>query len=388
MKVPLIDLIAQYRTIKSEVLREIKRVCDNQAFVLGEHVKGLEEEIAGYCKSKYAVGVGSGTDAILLSLMAAGVGPGDSVITTPYTFFATVSSITRLGARPVFIDIEPDTYNMDADALETLLKRRRRGVKAIIPVHLFGQCAEMGTVNSIARRYGLKVIEDAAQAIGAEYKGKPAGSLGDTGCFSFYPSKNLGGFGDGGMVTTNSKRLADMVRMLRVHGSNVKYYHRFVGINSRLDEIQAAVLRVKLRRLDVWGEKRIANAKRYNGLFLKAAIPQLLSTPVVRPHCRSVFNQYVIRIKMRDELRRFLAKNGIGTEIYYPVPLHLQVCFKGLGYKRGDFPVSEKAAKETLALPIYPEIRAKAQRYVVERIKTFFEGGKIWTIDRPGNASS
>jgi len=377
VKVSLLNLKLQYQSIREEVLREIEKLCDKQSFILGENVAGLENEIAQYCHTKYAIGVASGTDAILLALMAAGVDPGDKVITTPYTFFATAGSIARLNAIPVFVDIDPETFNIDPNKLEDCLKQftvhsSRFTVKAIIPVHLYGQCAEMEPILKLSKKYRLTVIEDAAQTIGAEYKGKRAGSLGDFGCFSFYPSKNLGGFGDGGMVTTNNERLAEKVRILRVHGSKPKYYHKFVGINSRLDEIQAVVLRIKLRHLETWTRKRQEKAETYNFLFKEAGLLNTITLPVIRPNGRHVFNQYVIRVKKRDNLREYLAKEGIGTEIYYPVPLHLQECFRYLGCKRGNLPVSEKAAKETLALPIYPELTPEEQEYVVNKIAEFY----------------
>ena len=379
MNVKLLDLSPQYRSIRREVLQRIKEVCDAQSFVLGKNVAALEEEIGAFCNSRYAVGVASGSDALLLALMACGVGPGDRVITTPYTFFATVSAIVRLGAIPVFIDIDPETYNIDPHGIEEYLKKasRRaavaRSVKAILPVHLFGQCADMKPITALAKKYGLKVVEDAAQSIGAEYRGKRAGSLGNIGCFSFYPSKNLGGFGDGGMVTTNSKGLADKLRILRVHGSKVKYYHEYVGINSRLDEIQAAVLRLKLTRLERWEEGRGKNARRYDRLFKAKGLASMVSTPEVDPDNRSIYNQYVVRVKKRDVLRSHLSAKGVGTEIYYPVPLHLQKCFSEFGYKRGSLPVSEKAARETVALPIYPELTAREQQYVVDTIGEFYK---------------
>lgn len=376
MKVSLLNLNLQYQGIKEEVLKEIGKVCDNQSFILGENVKALEQEIAKYCNAKFAIGVASGTDAILLPLMAAGVGAGDRVITTPYTFFATAGSIARLNAIPVFVDVEPDTYNIDPDKLEHVIKKQsaaqRPRLKAIIPVHLYGQCAEMEPIIKISKKYKLAVIEDAAQTIGATYKGKMAGSIGDFGSFSFYPSKNLGGFGDGGMVTTNSEKLAEKVRILRVHGSKPKYYHKMVGINSRLDELQAAVLRIKLKHLETWTNNRIERAERYDTLFKDAGLSDIVSLPVRRAYNRHVFNQYIVRVKRRDALRDYLAKEGIGTEIYYPVPLHLQQCFKYLGYKKGDFPASEKAARETLALPIYPELVLEEQEYVVKKIAEFY----------------
>lgn len=377
MKVPLLNLKLQYQGIRDEVLKEIEKVCDNQSFILGDNVKGLEQEIAAYCSAKYAIGVASGTDAILLPLMAIGIGYGDRVLTTPYTFFATAGSIARLGAVPVFADIEPDTYNIDPEKLEYAIKKhskaQRAKLKAVIPVHLYGQCAEMEGILKLNKKYGLTVIEDAAQTIGAEHYGNRAGSMGHFGSLSFYPSKNLGGFGDGGMVVTNNEKLAEKVRILRVHGSKPKYYHKFVGINSRLDEIQAAALRIKLKHLQIWENNRMERAKRYYKLFQDAGLSDIISLPVARPYNRHVFNQFIIRVKKRDSLRDYLTKEGIGTEIYYPVPLHLQQCFKYLGYKKGDFPISEKAAKETLALPIYPELTGEEQEYIVNKIYEFYK---------------
>lgn len=375
MKVQLLDLASQYKKIKNEVMREVRQVCDSQHYVLGKNVSGLESEVAAYCGAKYAAGVASGTDAILLALMAAGVKAGDKVVTTPFTFFATAGSIARLGAIPVFIDIHPQTYNIDPDIFERLLKKNAKGIKAVIPVHLYGQCADMAPINRAARKYGIKVVEDAAQSIGAEYRGKKAGILGDIACFSFYPTKNLGCFGDGGMVTTDNARLSDRVRMLRVHGSRVRYYHDEVGMNSRLDEVQAAILRVKLKYLESWTEGRIKNAKRYDRLFLKAGLDEAVRLPYIQEGNRSVYNQYVICAPKRDELRAHLSNAGIGTEIYYPLPLHLQKCFKYLGYKKGDFPVSEKSAKGALALPIYPELKEAEQKYVVSSINEFYTRG-------------
>jgi dTDP-4-amino-4,6-dideoxygalactose transaminase len=343
--------------------------------VLGKNVAGLEEEIAKYCGAKYAVGVASGTDALLLALMAAGVGHGDRVITTPFTFFATVGAIALAGAEPVFVDIDPKTYNMDPECLEAELKRSGKGVKAVIPVHLFGQCAEMDRINRLARKYKFKVVEDAAQSIGASYRGRMAGSLGDMGCFSFYPTKNLGCFGDGGMVTTNNAKLAEKLKMLRVHGSRKRYYHEFVGTNSRLDEIQAAVLRVKLKYLDKWIGERVKNAGRYTALFTKAGLKEV-TLPFIEEGNFSVYNQYVVRVKQRDKLRAYLADKGVSSEIYYPLCLHQQKSFKYLGYKKGSFPQSEKAAKEVLALPIYAELKAAQQKYVVDSIAEFYGAKK------------
>ncbi len=373
MKVALLDLAAQYREIRKEVLAEIEKVCDSQYYVLGPNVAGLEQEIARYSGARYAIGVASGTDAILVGLMACGVGHGDYVVTTPFTFFATAGSIARLGAYPLFVDIDHRTYNISPEAIEHALRKKKTGrIKAIIPVHLYGQCADMSPINRIARNCGAKVIEDAAQSIGAKYKGKMAGSLADIGCFSFYPTKNLGCFGDGGMVTTNNKALAHKVRILRVHGSSKRYFHELVGVNSRLDEVQAAILRVKLRYLDAWTEKRIYNAKRYETLFKGAGLNDIIGLPFVSDANHSVFNQYVIRVKKRDALREFLKEKGVGTEVYYPLALHEQRCFKYLGYKKGAFPETEKAAKEVLALPIYPELGAVEQGYAVGMIAEFF----------------
>jgi len=373
LKVQLLDLAAQYRTIRKEVLEEVKKVCDSQHYVLGANVSGLESEVAAYSGAKYGIGVSSGTDAIVAALMAEGVGPGDKVVTTSFTFFATVGSIARLGAEPIFADIHPDTYNIDPDSLEKVLKKSARNVKAIIPVHLYGQCADMTPIMKVAKKHGISVIEDAAQSIGAEYKGRRAGSIGDYGCFSFYPTKNLGGMGDGGMITTNNARVAERLRMIRVHGSKKRYYHDLVGANFRLDELQAAVLRIKLKHLDAWTEARRVNGHRYDELFTKAGLAgSAVGIPVIQEHCRSVYNQYVVRVKKRDALRKFLAEKGISSEIYYPVPMHLQKCFKGYGFKKGDLPETERAAKEVLALPIYPELKAKAQKQVVDAIAEFY----------------
>ncbi len=371
MKVHLLDLASQYRRVKGEVMKEVKAVCDSQHYVLGKNVAGLEQEIADYCGVKHAVGVASGTDALKLAIKAAGVEAGDRVITTPFTFFASAGAIAIFGAVPVFVDIDPATFNMDPACLEAALKKSSRRVKAVMPVHLYGQCAEMDEIDRISHRYGLQVIEDAAQSIGASYKGRMAGSLGDMGCFSFYPTKNLGCFGDGGMVTTPSARLAQRLRMLRGHGSRKRYYHEFVGTNSRLDELQAAILRVKLKYLEEWTEARIKNAHRYDALFARAGIKEVI-VPVVAPGNRMVYNQYVIRAKKRNALREHLRAAGIGSEVYYPLCLHQQKCFKNLGYRTGSFPVSEKAAKEVLALPIYPELKAAEQKYVVDTIGAFY----------------
>ncbi len=374
-RIPIIDLNRQYNVIACDIEKALRDVFESQRFILGEKVKALEDAIAGYCNVRYGIGVASGSDAILLSLMAIGVGRDDLVITTPYTFFSTAGSIARLGAKPVFVDIDPETFNIDPNRLEDCLKELKvqgSKLKAIIPVHLFGQCADMDRILELASMYGLKVIEDAAQAIGATYRGRMAGGMGDTGCLSFFPTKNLGGFGDGGMVLTNEERLADTIRLLRVHGSSDKYHHILLGCNSRLDEIQAAVLLVKFRYLKEWTEKRRANAERYKRLFEEAGLKEIVKCPVEIDGCLHVYNQFVIRISSRDRLKRFLFERGVSTEIYYPVPLHLQRCFGYLGYKTGDFPEAEKAAEETLALPVYPELDILEQEFIVEKIREFY----------------
>jgi dTDP-4-amino-4,6-dideoxygalactose transaminase len=363
MQTPLLDLKAQYAALRDEIHAAIERVVESQQFILGPEVEALEEEVATYSHCRYGVGVSSGTDALLVSLMAIGLQPGDEVITTPYTFFATAGSIARLGARPVFVDIDPQTYNLDPAKLETAITPRTR---AIMPVHLFGQMADMDPILVVAERHDLYVIEDAAQAIGAEYKGRRAGSLGHLGCFSFFPSKNLGGFGDGGMVVTNDPDLADRVRLLRSHGARPKYYHKVVGGNFRLDALQAAVLRVKLKHLDAWTAVRQRNAERYRQLFTAAGVD--VGLPCDAGYGRHIYNQFVIRSRRRDALMAHLKAHGVGCEIYYPAPLHLQECFADLGYKVGDFPASEQAAQETLAIPIYPELSEAQQETVVRAV--------------------
>ncbi|MDX2151424.1 MAG: DegT/DnrJ/EryC1/StrS family aminotransferase [Bryobacteraceae bacterium] len=367
--VPLLDLRAQHATIRDEILAAVTRLLDAQSLILGEEVKALEREVAEYCGTKYAIGCASGTDALLLALMAFDVGPGDEVLTVPYSFFSTASVIHRLGARPVFVDVLPDTFNMDPALLAEALRRHPKA-KAILPVHLFGACADMDPILELARQYGgIPVIEDAAQAVGAEYQGRRAGSMGAVGCFSFYPSKNLGGAGDGGMLTTDDGELAARLFALRVHGSKVKYVHEWVGLNSRLDALQAGVLRVKLRHLDEWTAARQRNAALYAVLLRDCAAVTL---PVSARHStRHVINQFVIRSARRDALQAHLSASGIGTEIYYPIPLHLQECFRGLGYREGDLPVSERLATEALALPVYPELPEESLRYVAERIGEF-----------------
>lgn len=372
-KIPMLDLKAQYRNLAEETESAVKRVLESQQLILGPEVKDFEREIAAYCQCEYAVGCASGSDALMLALMAFGVGPGDEVITTPFTFFATAGSIIRLGAKPVFVDIDPQSFNMNAEALASAVTAR---TKAIMPVHLFGQCVEMDAVGQVARRAGAAIIEDAAQAIGAEYYGRRAGSLGDVAAFSFYPSKNLGGAGDGGMLTTNRSEVAEELRLLRAHGAKRKYYHDRVGVNSRLDSLQAAILRVKFRYLDDWAAARRANAGRYDGLFDEAGLREngQVTVPSVGAGQHHVFNQYVIRAERRDDLRAHLSGCGIGTEIYYPVPMHLQTCFAELGYTKGDFVEAEKAADEALAIPIYPELTEEDQAYVVSAITRFYNG--------------
>ena len=370
MRVPLLDIPASYETILPDVKKNIDQVIQSGRFVLGPIVEELEEKIATYCETKYAVGVSSGTDALLISLMAAGVGEGDEVITTPFTFFATAGSISRLGARPVFVDIESDTFNIDPSQIDKSITDKTR---AIIPVHLYGQSANMNPILELAQRNNLVVIEDAAQAIGSEYEGRRTGSMGNYGCFSFFPTKNLGGFGDGGMVTMSSEDNYNQIKALRVHGSNLKYYHKLIGGNFRLDALQAGVVLAKLQYLDQWTEKRRKNAQTYNQLFKEKGIADQLILPLeVIP--RHVYNQYVIRVNNnRDELRSFLTENNIFTEIYYPLPLHLQDCFASLEYKKGAFPESEKAANDTIALPIFPELAKEQLVYVTEKINEFIK---------------
>jgi dTDP-4-amino-4,6-dideoxygalactose transaminase len=371
MKIPILDLSVQHAKIATEIQAAVARVLNSQQFILGPEVRELEREIASYCQCAEAIGCASGSDALLLALMACGVGPGDEVITTPFSFFATVGSIVRLGASAIFVDIDESTFNIDTKRIEAAITER---TKAIMPVHLFGQCAEMNDINELAGPNKIAVIEDAAQAIGAEYHGRRAGSLGIVGCFSFYPSKNLGGAGDGGLLTTNDPETAETLRTLRSHGAKKKYYHDRVGINSRLDTLQAAILRVKFRYLDEWAAARRRNAQRYRDLFdeTKLVSSGAVRLPAESPTTTHVYNQFVIRARDRDKLRTYLGERGVGTEIYYPVPLHAQVCFKNLGHQIGDFPESERAAEEVLAVPVYPELTESAQTYVVEAIDSFY----------------
>jgi dTDP-4-amino-4,6-dideoxygalactose transaminase len=361
MKVPLLDLRAQYASIRNEVLDAVGEVLESQVCIGGPRVSELEEKVAAVSGCKYAVGVSSGTDAILAALMCLGIGPGDEVITTPFTFFATAGCIARTGAKPVFVDIDPKTYNINPALIEAAITAR---TKAIMPVHLFGQVCDMDPILEIASRRKLFVVEDAAQAISATYKGRIAGSMGAMGCFSFYPSKNLGAVGDGGMVVTNDQKLHKLLMVMRNHGSEVKYFHQYVGGNFRLDPIQAAVLLVKLPHLNEWSAARRRNAAIYDELFAGSGIV----TPWISPDCVSIFNQYVIRSEYRDDLMEYLKGQGIGTEIYYPVPMHLQECFRSLGYKVGDFPESEKASKQAVALPIYPELTREMLEHVASAV--------------------
>lgn len=390
MQVPLLDLKGQYAPLRAEIEAAIREVCDEQRFVLGPRVAELETKVAAYSHAKHGLGLSSGTDALLLALMALDIGAGDEVITTPFTFFATAGVIARLGARPFFCDIDPATFNLDPEAVRTALAERceLRGdrlvnratggaIKALIPVHLYGQMADMDAFMSIARQHRLAVIEDAAQAIGAALPdGRRAGSIGDVGCLSFFPTKNLGAFGDAGMCVSNDSALHERMRILRVHGGEPKYYHSLIGGNFRLDELQAAVLLIKLKHLDSWTQARQANAEHYDALFRAADLGAAAQIPARVPKSRHIFNQYVIRTPRRDELRAQLAAKGIGTEIYYPVPLHAQQCFAYLGHGAGDFPESQRAAQEVLALPIYPELTVEQREHVVREIEAFFHSSR------------
>ena len=372
MHVPLLDLKTQFQSLRAEIMVEIQAVCDEQGFVLGPRVVAFEESVARYIGSRYAIGCASGSDALLLSLMAMGVKAGDEVITIPFTFFATASTISRLGAKPVFVDIQSDSFNIDPALIERAITPR---TKALIPVHLFGQCADMAAINQIAKRNNMFVIEDACQAIGAAQQGTRAGVLGDTGCFSFFPSKNLGGFGDGGLITTNDKALADSMAMLRVHGSQVRYLHEAIGFNSRLDALQAAILQIKLKYLDQWTEGRRRNAERYRQLFAQAKLTDRVLLPPTVPGNFHVYNQFTVRAPKRDELRTFLKEKGVGTEVYYPLPMHLQNCYRDLGHQKGSFPLSEQAAEEVMSIPIFPELTEVQQSYVVEMMVEFYRRG-------------
>jgi len=368
VQVPLLDLQAQYAPIREEVLAAITRVCDSQRFIMGPEITALERELAALIGVEHAVAVSSGTDAILLALMALGIGPGDEVVTTTYSFFATAGCIRRVGATPVLVDIDPVTYNIDTAAVRASVTARTR---AIMPVHLYGLCADMDPIVRIADRAGVAIIEDAAQAIGSTYKGKPAGGMSQFGCFSFFPSKNLGAFGDAGLVTTNDAALAKRAELLRTHGMEPKYHHQVVGGNFRMDALQAAVLRVKAPHLAAWTAARRVNARRYATLFRDAGLLDRVVLPVEPSGLNHIYNQFVIRVPHRDELKRFLDSRGIGNEVYYPVPFHLQECFADLNYGRGAFPHAEKAAAQTIAIPIYSEISVAQQQTVVSAIAEF-----------------
>jgi len=419
MEIPFVDLKAQYAEIRGEIQKAVDAVFESQQFILGSNVRRLEEQIAAYSNVKYGIGVSSGTDALLVSLMALNIGRGHGVITSPFSFFATAGVIARLGATPIFVDIYPKTYNIDPEKLRELVEtgynayqetgrpveqKSQVHIKAIIPVHLYGQCADMDPIMETAQKAHLDIIEDAAQAIGAIYYSKrltpkgdepaiiartsgentgtrgerpraacKAGSMGRLGCFSFFPTKNLGGFGDAGMLVTDDEIMAEKIKVLRVHGSQPKYHHHLIGGNFRLDELQAAILNVKFLHLERWTEARRRNAERYDRLFEEAGLTEHIRLPSVEGGNRHIFNQYVIRVPYREKLREFLQANGVGTEVYYPIPLHLQKCFEYLGYEKGDLPESEKAAEETIALPIYPELSHEQQEYVVDQIKNFYE---------------
>jgi len=385
MKVPLLDLRPPLEELRDEIVEAVTQVIDSTRYIMGPEIDGLEKEIAAYCGTKDAVGVSSGTDALLLALMVLEVGPGDLVMTSNFSFFATAGVVARLNATPVFVDIDPQTFNIDPESLSRALAemdaQTRKRVKAIIPVHLYGQCADMEAILKISREYNIPVIEDGAQAIGAECEidgqKRSAGSSGEFGCFSFFPSKNLGGVGDGGIVTINNSEMADQLRLKRVHGGERKYYHRVIGGNFRLDPIQAAVIRVKLPHLNKWHSQRQDNAEHYNKLFAEKDLGGKVQLPFVghsenlqNPH---IYNQYVIKAERRDELQAFLAGNEIASEVYYPLPFHLQECFLHLGGKTGDFPVSEAAAAEVLALPIYPGMTKEMRETVVEQIANFYQ---------------
>lgn len=369
MNIPLINLKDQFAPLRAEMLASLERIVDSQQFALGPEVKALEDEVARYSNVKHAIGCGSGSDALLLALMALDVKAGDEVVTASFTFFATGGAIARLGAQPVFVDIDPRTYTMDPQKVEAAITPRTR---AIIPVHMYGHCADMDPLLEISERHGIPIIEDAAQAIGAEDRGRRAGSMGLLGCFSFYPTKNLGGAGDGGMLTTSDDALTGRLRALRVHGGLTEYHHAEIGINSRLDAFQAAVLRVKLPHLDEWAAARRAKAAHYNELFGAAALSFAVITPSARESAQHVYHLYIVRVpEHRDALMVHLAERGIGTKVYYPVPLHLQECFSYLGYQAGDFPETERAALETFALPLYPELTDEQQQYVVDSFRSF-----------------
>jgi dTDP-4-amino-4,6-dideoxygalactose transaminase len=375
--VPLLDLKAQFAPLRDRINDAVRQVIDSQYFILGPEVEALENEVAEYTGARFAVGCASGTDALILSLAALDPGPGDEIVTTPFSFFSTASCAYRIGARPAFVDIDPMTYNLDPDRVEDAIGARTR---ALLPVHLFGQSAEMDALLDIGERRGLPIVEDAAQALGATYRSEAlggtrhCGAMGTLGCYSFFPSKNLGGFGDGGMIVTSDESLADKIRELRVHGGRQMYHHKWVGWNSRLDAIQAAVLRVKLPHLDGWSTGRATNADRYDRLFVESGLVErgCVSLPVRTAQARHIFNQYTLRVERRDELKQHLGENAIGCSVYYPVPLHLQECFADLGHRQGDFPHAEKACSEVISLPVYPELKKEQQERVVEAINGFY----------------
>ena len=367
--VPLLDLKGQYDSIRADVDAAIARVLESQHFILGPEVEALETAVAEYSQCRYGIGVSSGSDALLVALMALDIKPGDEVITTPFSFFATAGCAARLGAKPVFVDIEPSTFNIDAQKIEAAITSR---TKAIIPVHLYGQMADMDTIMDVASRHGVAVIEDAAQAIGADYRGRRAGSIGAMGCLSFFPSKNLGAYGDAGMVVTNDESLAQRLKMLRAHGAQPKYYHRLLGGNFRIDALQAAILHAKFKYLEGWTSARQHNANRYRKLFAEAGAPAELVMPAETGFGRHIYHQFVIRSSKRDTLQAHLKSRGIGTEVYYPLPLHLQDCFEDLNYHPGDFMHSERASLESLALPIYPELTEDQQKYVIDAVMEFY----------------
>lgn len=368
-KVPLLDLKAQYRKIQDKIEPAVLEILRNQTCILGEPVKSFEEAVAKYCQAKYAIGVSSGTDALLVAMMAINIQPGDEVITSDYSFFSTAGSIARLGAKAVFVDIDPITFNLNPEQIEHVITPK---TKAIMPVHLFGQAALMDAISDIARRHKLIVIEDAAQALGSMYHNKFAGVLSDMGCFSFYPSKNLGGIGDGGMVLTNDSQLYDKIVKLRNHGCTRQYFHEMIGGNFRLDAIQAAALKVKLQFLTEWCQARIQNAADYTRLFQQSSLSNIVTLPTALPNHFHIYNQFVIRVPQRDALRNFLTEKGIGTAVYYPLPLHRQPCFQYWGYKEEEFPESNSAAANTLALPIYPELTMEQKTYVVDAVRNFY----------------
>lgn len=369
MKVPMLDLSEQYQRLRTEMLAVLDEVMSSSRFILGDHVKKLENDVAAYSNVKHGIGCGNGSDAIHIALQAAGVGPGDEVITTPFTFFATGGAIVRAGAKPVFVDIDPVTFNIDPAKIEEAITEN---TKAILPVHLYGQMADMDPIVEIAKKHELFIIEDAAQAIGAKYKGKNVGELGTAATYSFFPTKNLGAYGDGGMIVTNDDEIAEKCRVIRVHGSKPKYYHHVLGYNSRLDEMQAAILNVKFPHLNEWSELRRERAATYTHL-LKEMLGDVVVTPVEVEGHYHVFHQYTIRVPKRDELQVFLNENGVATMVYYPLPLHLQPVFQELGYKEGDLPEAEKAAKEAVSLPMFPELKVEQQQYVVEKIAEFYK---------------